>query len=206
MKWILWLLIASEGSDGLRGHWLYGPSLLSASTGLRRGEIVALRWQDVDLKRGTLEVTQSAEVVKGKQHIKPPKTARSARTIKMPSTLVNELERHRKDQLEQRLKLGLGARPELVFTSPLGKMLSLGTLTSAFGDKVAEIGIKPVTFHGLRHTHITLQLKSGVCLCMWCLPGQDTRAPASRWTSTATSSVVRTTMQRGRRKRCCNVY
>jgi integrase len=146
--------------DHLKGHWLYMPSLLAASTGLRRGEVLGLRWRDVDLEKGTLQVTQAVEVVGGKLGVKPPKTERSARTIKLPSPLVTELERHRKDQLEQRLKVGLGGRPDLVFTSPLGNMLHPDSVSEAFVNKVAEI--KPITFHGLRHTHITLLLRSGV--------------------------------------------
>jgi integrase len=136
------------------------PSLLAASTGLRRGEVLGLRWQDVDLKKGTLQVTQAVESVGEKLGVKPPKTDRSARTIKMPAILVTELERHRREQLEQRLKLGLGGRPELVFTSPLGEMIDPDSFSEAFGNRAATI--KPITFHGLRHTHLTLLLKSGV--------------------------------------------
>jgi integrase len=78
----------------------------------------------------------------------------------MPAALVTELERHRKQQLEQRLKLGLGGRPELVFTSPLGELLQPNSFSEAFSNKA--LAIKPVTFHCLRHTHLTLLLKSGV--------------------------------------------
>ena len=83
--------------DHLKGHWLYTPTLLAAGTGLRRGEVVGLRWQDIDVKLGTLQVAQAVEEVGGKLNLKPPKTARSARTIKIPTALVAELERHRKE-------------------------------------------------------------------------------------------------------------
>lgn len=146
--------------DHLKGHWLYMPSLLAASTGLRRGEVLGLRWQDVDLAKGTLQVTQAVEIVGGKLGVKPPKTERSARTIKMPRALIVELERHRKEQLEQRLRLGLGGKPELVFTSTLGEMLYPDSFTEAFAKKAATI--KHTTFHALRHTHLTLLLKGGV--------------------------------------------
>ena len=107
-------------SSHLEGHWLYMPTLVAASTGMRRGEILGLRWQDMDMSKGTVQVTQAVEVVGGKIGVKLPKTERSARTIKIPTAVVVELERHRKEQLEQRLKLGLGGRPELVFTTPTG--------------------------------------------------------------------------------------
>ena len=146
----------------LREHWLYMPVLLAASTGMRRGEVLGLRWHDVDLSRGTLEVTQAVEMVCGKLNVKPPKTARSARTIRLPGSLIPELEHHRKEQLEQRLKLGLGGRPEFVCTSPLGSIMDPNYVSDAFVKEAAAAGLKPITFHGLRHTHLTLLLKSGV--------------------------------------------
>jgi integrase len=148
--------------EHLKDHWLYMPTLLAASTGLRRGEVLGLRWQDIDFKKGTLQVTQSVEVIRGKLSLKQPKTERSARTIKLPASVMRDLEGHRKEQLEQRLKVGLGGRPELVFTSPLGGILRPDTFSDSFANKVSQAGIRPVTFHGLRHTHITLLLKSGV--------------------------------------------
>ena len=148
--------------DHLKGHWLYMPTLIAACTGLRRGEVLGLRWRDIDFVTRTLQVTQAVEFVGGKLGTKPPKTERSARTIKLPSSLAPELEQHRKEQLEHRLKIGLGGRPDLVFTTPLGKMVHPDSFSEAFVNKIAEIEIKPITFHGLRHTHITLLLRSGV--------------------------------------------
>jgi integrase len=104
--------------DHLKGHWLYRPTLLAAYTGLRRGEVLGLRWRDIDFAKGTLQVTQAVEEVAGQLNLKPPKTDRSARTINVPASLLRELEQHRKEQLEQWLRLGLGGRPDLVFTSP----------------------------------------------------------------------------------------
>ena len=109
-----------------------------------------------------MHVAQAVEIVGGEISIKPPKTERSARTIKLPAPLTSELERHRKEQLEQRLKVGLGRRSELVFTTPLGEVINPDWLTKVFVRMVRAAGLKPITFHGLRHTHITLLLKSGV--------------------------------------------
>jgi len=175
----------------LRGHWLYMPSLVAASTGLRRGEVLGLRWQDLDLKKGTLQVAQAVESVGGKLNIKPPKTERSARTIKMPSALVSELERHQREQLEQRLKVGLGGRPEFVFTSPVGEILNPDYISEAFAKKAREV--KPITFHGLRHTHITLLLKSGVPVHVVSARA-GTRSPLSRSIPIPIFSAAKTTM------------
>jgi integrase len=146
--------------DSFRGHWLYMPTLLAATTGLRRGEVLDLRWQDIDFRKGTLQVTQAVELVARKLSVKPPKTARSARTIKLPKPVLSELERHRKEQIEQRLKVGVGGRSDLVFTTPLGEMLRPSCFGEAFANKAAAV--KPVTFHCLRHTHATQLLRNGV--------------------------------------------
>src|SRR5262249_2661045 len=94
---------------------------------------------------------------------KPPKTERSRRTIKLPTSLIPELVRHRKEQSAMRLKLGLGKdSADLVFTSPKGEMLDPNCFSEAFTREVAAAGVAPITFHGLRHTHISHLLRRGV--------------------------------------------
>ena len=149
--------------DHLRGHWLYMPVLIAAYTGLRRGEVLGLRWRDVDLLNGTLQVSQAVEVIGGELHITAPKTERSHRTITLPAALVPELARHRKEQSSQRLKLGLGKdRADLVFTNGEGKMIDPTVLSISFSRAVTAAGVKRITFHGLRHGHITYLLRAGV--------------------------------------------
>ena len=92
----------------LKGRPLYMPALLAAYTGLRRGEVLALRWKDIDFTKVALQVAQALEVVDGKLTIVEPKTDRSKRTISLPASLLPELVRHRKEQAAWRLKLGLG--------------------------------------------------------------------------------------------------
>ena len=100
------------------------PVLMAISTGMRRGEIIALQWRDLDLAKGTLRASRSVEEVGGQFHFKAPKTDRSNRVIRLPASLVEELGRHRKEQSSMRLRLGLGKDAEsLVFTTLEGKML-----------------------------------------------------------------------------------
>jgi integrase len=94
--------------DHLRDHWLYMPVLVAISTGLRRVEIIALRWSDLDLAKGTLQVSRSVEEIDGSFRFKSPKTDRSRRVIRLPVSLVEELGRRRKEQSALRLRLGLG--------------------------------------------------------------------------------------------------
>jgi integrase len=144
----------------LRGHWLYMPTLIAASTGLRRGEVLGLRWHDIDFTKGTLQVTQSVEVIGGEICLTEPKTDRSRRTLKLPASLLPELTRHRKEQAELRLRLGLG-KADLVFTSPEGAMLNPTVFSETFARQVRSAGVRATKFHGLRHLHISHLLKSG---------------------------------------------
>jgi integrase len=147
----------------LKGHWLYMPTLLAAYTGLRRGEVLGLRWRDIDMASATLQVTQSVEIVSNKLVLIEPKTDRSRRTVTLPDSLLRELARHKKEQAAMRLKLGLGKdAADLVSTSLEGEMLNPDVLSEMFRLKVRAAGIKCTKFHGLRHFHITHLLKSGV--------------------------------------------
>jgi integrase len=91
-----------------KGTGLYVPVLVAVTTGVRRGELLALRWSDIDLKASTLTVNQSLERIKGKFEFKAPKTKTSRRTISLPAVTVEALREHYRAQLEERLSSGLG--------------------------------------------------------------------------------------------------
>jgi integrase len=147
----------------LKGRAIYMPVLMAASTGMRRGEVLALRWKDIDLDRASLQVAQVVEQTKAGLSIKEPKTDRSRRTIALPARLIPELRRHRKEQAELRLKLGLGKdERDLAFSTWDGQMRSPRPFSKEFAREAAAAGVAHVTFHGLRHTHITHLLRSGV--------------------------------------------
>jgi integrase len=141
--------------------WLYLPVLVAATTGMRRGELLALRWSDLDLKAARLTVNQSLERIDGKTTFKPPKTSTSRRTITLPALTVEALSAHRAAQAAERLRLGLG-RADLVFTRPDGEPMDADGITKGFGRLIAQAGVRRITLHGLRHTHISHQLIDGV--------------------------------------------
>src|SRR5262249_22997143 len=141
--------------------WLYLPVLVSVTTGIRRGELLGLRWSDIDLKAARLTVNQSLERLQGKIVFKSPKTKTSRRTITLPALTVEALAKHRAAQAEERLRLGLG-KPELVFAHPDGSPFDPDGITKAFDKLVRRAGVRRITFHGLRHTHISHQLMDGV--------------------------------------------
>ncbi len=148
----------------LKDRPIYMPVLTAISTGMRRGEVLALRWRDLDLDRAELRVAQVLlEQTTAGLAIKEPKTDRSRRTVALPSHLVDELRRHRKAIAELRLKLGLGKDvADLVFPTWEGAMRNPDLFSKEFAREAERAGVPHVTFHGLRHTHITRLLRSGV--------------------------------------------
>jgi integrase len=105
---------------GLKGRVLYSIAVVALGTGMRRGELCALRWQDVDLDGSSLRVERSLEQTrKDGLRFKAPKTARGRRPISLSLAVVTELRTHWKKQQEERLALGLGKAPAeaLVFAT-----------------------------------------------------------------------------------------
>lgn len=143
---------------------LYPVILLAATTGLRRGECLGLRWRDVDLDAASLTVAQALEETKAGLATKAPKTARSRRTVTLPALTVEELRRHKARQAEERLKLGLGRADDgaLVFADPFGHPIRPRDVTKQFGRIVRQVKVPRITFHGLRHSHLTHLLQAGV--------------------------------------------
>jgi len=146
-------------------HRLRAIALIAIFTGLRRGELLGLRWQDVDLERGTVTVAQAAQYVKGEGVIfRQPKTHKSRRTIALPATAVEALKAHAAAQADEIALVGEGyVSQDLVFASADGSPMKPDTLSLAFRRfRVAQK--LEVRFHDLRHTHATLMLKANVPL------------------------------------------
>jgi len=142
------LLAAAEDSR------LYTPILLAVTTGMRRGEILGLLWQDVDLNAATATVCRSLQQVRGKVSFKQPKTARSRRLVTLPALAVDALIRHKARQAEIRLQLGPAYDDHgLVVANPDGMPMSPGAFTHAFILLAKKAGRPRLRFHDLRHGH-----------------------------------------------------
>jgi integrase len=147
-------LVAKLRASGGR---LYVPAMLSLFTGMRRGEVLALRWGCVDLDGKVIKVREALEHTKAQGiRFKSPKSKAGRRDITVPDILVDLLREHRKAQLELRLKLGAGKLQDddLLFTDIQGAPLSPNAVSAAWSDYAAskQINMPEVTFHALRHT------------------------------------------------------
>jgi integrase len=142
---------------------IYWPVLLALSTGMRRGEVFALRWKNVDLERGSLRVTESLEQTKSGIRFKAPKTDRT-RSITLPSFAIDELRRLKRQQAEELLTLGIRQSGEaLVCARADGLPLQPQSLTHQFTRLICRVKELPrVRFHDLRHSHATQLLLAGV--------------------------------------------
>ncbi len=142
---------------------LYEAILLALTTGMRRGEIAALTWSDVDLKSGAVTVTKSLEQTRAGLTVKTPKTAKGRRTIPLPAMAAIALRRHKSRQAEQRLRLGPAYQDRgLVCAAPDGSYWPPDLLSKAFRALIVRTGLRLVRFHDLRHTHATQLLRQSV--------------------------------------------
>ena len=143
---------------------LYWPVLIALATGMRRGEVLALRWRNVDFERRTIRVMESLEKTRAGFRFKSPKNGRG-RVITLPTLAIEELHRRKLEQAEELLKVGVrqsGAM--LVCAQPDGTSTSPFVLTHSFSNFIAKHKDKfpRVRFHDLRHTHATQLLLAGV--------------------------------------------
>lgn len=145
-------------------HRLHGLFAVGVALGLRKGELLALRWQDVDLDEGTIRVRQTVQRL---PHVGlvygPPKSLRSRRTIPLPAASSKALRRHRAAQAAEALAAGPAWTDSgLVFTSTVGTVLEPRNLTRLFDGLIAEAGVRRIRFHDLRHTCASLLLAQNV--------------------------------------------
>ncbi|MDP8921383.1 MAG: site-specific integrase [Chloroflexota bacterium] len=153
------LAAAAENTDPLRALWE-----LAALTGARKGELLAIRWADLDLDAGTLQIRRTQTGTKGGAGIyNPPKTTRSRRVLELAPDVVAALRAHRDRQSWDRQRLGTDyADADLVFATSLGTPLDQGNVTRAFKRALSAAGLPRTTnFHRLRHGAATMMLEAG---------------------------------------------
>jgi integrase len=136
---------------------------LAATSGLRRGEVLGLRWCDIDFERQQLQVVQALIEVDHKIHLGPPKTEHSRRLIAIDTGTLAVLEAHRKRRERMMRSRGERLAPQaLVFVRPDDLPIHPANFSYAFNRRVQLAGVTRIRFHDLRHTHATLALRAGV--------------------------------------------
>lgn len=160
-------LTVQEGRQLLsaaRGNRLWAAYELAVRIGLRRGELLGLRWSDMDLYDGVLTVRQALQRVGGELLIVAPKTQRSARRVALPAECVTALRAQRAQQVADRKAAGdawKGTAHGLVFTTKNGTPIEPRNLNRSFEALSARAGVRRVRFHDLRHTCASLLHEQG---------------------------------------------
>jgi integrase len=142
---------------------LYALWAVLLATGLRRGEALGLRWDDVDFDRRRLAIQRAVVVVGYEMQIAEPKTARGRRSVSIDPTTAAVLAAYRKRQLEERMAWGPAWEDTgYVFTSEDGRLLHPQHVTVVFKRLAKAAGLPPIRLHDLRHTAATLALTAGI--------------------------------------------
>ena len=142
---------------------LFAAWVLSASTGMRRGEVLGLRWQDIDFDRRRLAIRQTIISIDYRVEISEPKTARGRRSVALDTGTVTALRAHRASQNQEKLILGEAYQDMgLVFCRADGTPVHPDRFTQMFDKHVRDSGIPRIRLHDLRHTHATLALAAGI--------------------------------------------
>jgi integrase len=151
--------------DVIRGDRLEALYVLAITTGMRQGELHALRWRDVDLEGGSLRVTSSIQYVRGQGlRLSSPKTRRSRRQVMLSKVAVEALTLRREVQLQERARQGEKWQDgDFVFTSRNGQPIYATNVVNRWFPKLLRAaGLPRIRFHDLRHTAATLLLGQGV--------------------------------------------
>lgn len=150
-----------EAAAGDRLEALY---LLAVTTGMREGELFALRWKDVDLERGMVQVRQTVSWATNRAIFGEPKTAKSRRRIELGKRAAAALAEHRRRQLQERIRnASVWEDQGLVFTDEIGGPLRPQNFTlRAFRPLLERARLPRIRFHDLRHTAATVALSRGL--------------------------------------------
>jgi integrase len=148
--------------DEMRDHRLYAAFVVAATTGMRRGEVLGMRWRDLEFETRQLAIRQTLVSVNYELSFAEPKTARGRRTIALDAATIQLLARHRDNQVAEQLIVGRRLEHDLVFTKIDGQPIHPDYFSQLFDRTVARIGLPKIRLHDLRHTYATLSLAAGV--------------------------------------------
>lgn len=150
--------------DVAKGRRLEVLLNLALVTGMRKGELIGLKWSDIDLEKRTLQVRRTVNYLR--KHglvITEPKTAKGRRKITLPHFLIDLLKRHRAQQLEARWKAGATwHEQDIVFPTNVGTFMYPTLLSELFQRLLKDASLPHMRFHGLRHSTATILLAQGV--------------------------------------------
>ena len=150
-------------TSSLADEYCHIAYVLAIFTGMRRGEVLGLRWSDINLDKKTLQVVQTVYRTKGQApSIQTPKTSSSARSITLPDNVIDELKTHKAKQNQLRLMFGFAYQDNgLVCPNPNGEPMDPRLLFAHFKKCSERAGLPDIRFHDLRHTHATIMLQLG---------------------------------------------
>ncbi|MDE3839358.1 site-specific integrase [Bacillus methanolicus] len=145
-------------------HSRYHPVFfLAAYTGMRKGEILALHWDDIDFEKKTITIKKTLYRIKDQYLLTEPKTLNAIRTIYIDDDIVRVLKKQRVKQNLEKLKYGgVYQDQNLVFAQEDGSFVQPSAVNALFLRFIRQMGIKRIRFHDLRHTHATILLQMGV--------------------------------------------
>lgn len=137
---------------------------LMSYTGLRQGEALALKWSDIDFENKKITVDKTAARIKEKQTLQTPKTKNSKRVISIDPTTLSILKNWKKDQIKIYFKNGkhFEGDDNFIFTNQRAEWVHIHNFIPYFKRFVTDHKLKPITPHGLRHTHASLLFSAGV--------------------------------------------
>ena len=136
---------------------------LAAYTGMRRGELLALRWSDIDLDAARLTINNAITNHGTQIFESTPKTKRSRRSIDLDNGTITILRKHATTQKQQKLLAGSAYNDSgLVFANPIGNYPDPDAISAKFKKESAAAGVPPIRFHDLRHTHVAVLSAAGV--------------------------------------------